>query len=289
LYYLARIANLSRNMAGSMMNRAFRLRSLPRMAFAVGVLLLLLLLLDGCKQAEDSLVEDTFTQTYPVEPNVRISLKNTDGSFHIYGSADPEVKVQAVKKAYGRERLDKIAVNVTNAAGIFSLDTSYPPKPKLSLTDRSGTVDYTIILPQTCTISKLDLNTGEVLIDGLRGGKVSASLVNGRMSDHNGFGQHQLFVANGGLDVAFDWWQKQTFSVEAKIVNGNLRAFIPSASQFHLIAKTVDGNIENDFTDQEHRHRGFTRSVDSLIGDHPDPEITLQATNGNIKVAQFNP
>jgi hypothetical protein len=277
-----------KEMSMNTMRHAMVMKSYSRRA-CFGLLLLVCLWASGCHKEEEPVVEETFKQTYPVQPDVHITLKNTDGSFYVYGSGKSEVQVEAIKKAYGRERLGKIQVNVTNTPGIFSIDTVYPPKPKLGLGDRSGTVDYVIIVPQTCTISRLDVNTGEVIIDGLRGGGVSASLVNGRMFNHNCFGQQQLFVANGALDVSFEWWETRKFSVEARILNGNLRATIPSDGQFHLVAKTIDGNISNDFSEQEDRHRGFTRSVDSIVGENAQTEITLQATNGNIKIAQYNP
>src|SRR3954470_7531337 len=250
---------------------------------------LLTLMLAACHSESDRLVEATFEQTYRVNPDVRISIKNTDGSIRIYGADTPEVKLQAVKKAYQQERLDKISVNVTAQPNSVSIETSYPPKPKLGLGDRSGTVDYILIVPQTCTISRVDLSNGEVVVEGMRGGKVTANLVNGRMFDHNGFGEHDLFVANGGLDIANDWWEQAKFSVTAKIVNGNLRAFIPADASFHLRASTVDGNVANDFTEAEEGHSGPVRNVDTAVGSSAQAELRLQATNGSIHVIAANP
>lgn len=249
----------------------------------------LALCLVGCHAEVDRIVEQSFDQNYKVDPSARVSVKNVDGSIRIYGADTSEVKIQAIKKAYGRDRLDKIVINVAAQANSVSIDTIYPPKPKFGLSDRSGTVDYVIVVPQTCTISRLELANGEVLVEGLRGGKVSANLVNGRLFDHNCFGAHQLFVANGGLDIVYDWWERTDLSVDAKIVNGNARAFIPGEAAFHLLATTVDGNISSDFSEKEERHRGPVQKIDTVVGGLSQAVIKIHATNGSIRVAEMNP
>jgi hypothetical protein len=243
----------------------------------------------GCSDPEGGLVEQTIEKSFTVNPTARLTIRNVDGAIRIYGSKTAEVKIQAIKRAYGADRLDKIIVNATGQADSVDIDTTYPPRPKLSWSDRSGIVDYTIVVPETCIISRLELTNGEVQIDGMRDAAVTARLVNGRMYDHNGFGKHELFVANGGLDVTFDWWERRKFSVSAKIVNGNLRAFIPSESSFHLVAAAMSGNITNDFGDREQNAGAKVRKIDMYVGEAAQPSIDLQATEGNISVIEANP
>jgi hypothetical protein len=237
----------------------------------------------------DRILEQSFERICQVDPDARVTVRNVDGSIRLYGAKIREVRIQAIKKAYSQERLDKIAINVTAQANSVSIDTIYPPKPKFSLTDRSGTVDYIIVVPENSTIPRLELVNGELLIEGMRGGKVSANLVNGRLFDHNGFGAHQLFVANGGLDVVYDWWEAGAFSIDAKIVNGNARAFIPGEAAFHLLARTVDGNIASDFSEKEERNRELVQKIDAVVGGPSQAVIQIQATNGSIQIAEANP
>ena len=172
--------------------------------------------LASCREQAERLVEDTEEQNFPIAANARISIRNEDGAIRIYGSKNPQARIQAIKKAYGRDRLDKISINISRPGDSINIETTYPPRPKFSWADRSGIVDYTIVIPETCTIARLELTNGEVLLEGMRGAEVSAKLVNGRLYDHNGFGQHHLFVANGGLDVIFDWWETWAFATDAK-------------------------------------------------------------------------
>jgi hypothetical protein len=96
-------------------------------------------------------------------------------------------------------------------------------------------------------------------------------------------------VANGALDMTFDWWEHRKFSVAAKIVSGNARAFIPTDSSFHLVAKAASGKISNDFGDYEVRPNDKVQTVEMDVGDKPLPSIEMQATEGNISLIEANP
>ena len=199
------------------------------------------------------------------------------------------MKVQAIKKAYSAERLNKIAVNVSVQPGTVSIDTHSPPKPKWGLFDRSGTVDYVIILPWFCNISQLELANGEVLVEGMRGDNVHASLVNGRLFGHNCFTDLHLAVTNGGLDVAYDWWEEHRFSVNAEITNGNARAFIPGDASFHLFASSLNGHVASEFVEKQDRQRNGARRIDLMVGGNSETEVKINAINGGIKITEVNP
>lgn len=247
------------------------------------------LVVAGCDSGVDRALEQTVEQTYKVGPNVSISIRNTDGSIQIYGGSSNELKLYASKKAYRQDRLEKITVNVKAQPSLVSIDTIYPPKPKLGLTDRSGTVDYVIVVPDTCTITRVELTNGEILLEGLRGKGANANLVNGHLVERNCFTDVHLFVANGTLDIGYDWWEKRKFAIDARIVNGNARAFVPGGASFHLVAGTEDGNISNEFSEQEDRGEGRLKKIDTMVGSSPEADLTLQATNGNIRIAESNP
>src|SRR3954469_9982264 len=111
---------------------------------------------------------EKFEQTYPVPADAEITVRNTDGTIYIYASEENELKIVARTKAYSRERLDAISVQVSIQGSKATIDTKFPPRPKgLSLHDRSGTVDYVIVVPQRCTLAQVELTTGEILVEGL--------------------------------------------------------------------------------------------------------------------------
>src|SRR6476469_1446264 len=140
------------------------------------------------------LLEEIIDQKFDVDPNVTLSVQNIDGSIRVYAAEEPVVTVQAIKKAYDAERLKGILVDTKATPTGIVITTSFPPR-KNALSDRSGTVDYIIVVPQTAKITQLDLTNGEVLVEGLRnGGSAKAHLVNGWMIGYNCFGDLDLAV-----------------------------------------------------------------------------------------------
>ena len=160
--------------------------------------------------------------------------------------------------------------------------------PRWGLFDRSATVDYTIIVPETSKITRVELINGEVSIDGIRGGSVDASLTTGRLYAHNCFGNLRLTVDNGGLDLGYDWWEQRSFSIDAQIARGSVRAFIPGDASFHLLAESLTGKVASDFTDQKQRN-GQVPKIDTRIGANLGPDIKIRATQGNVKIVEINP
>ena len=85
------------------------------------------------------------------------------------------------------------------------------------MSDRSGTIDYIIDVPQTARIAAVDLASGELVIDGMRGAGVSASLGNGRLTTHNCFCDQKVRVENGAADIVFDWLEEKPLTIDAAI------------------------------------------------------------------------
>jgi hypothetical protein len=246
--------------------------------------------LTGCGlNGGDRTLEETVEQTYPVDPTATLAISNADGSVRVYGADVTEISVKAVKKALSAARLRKIDVNISARHDAVSIETNYPPKKTWGFGDRSGTVDYILIVPQTCKIAKLDLTNGEVLVEGMRSPNVQAHLENGRIFSHNCFGNIHLTAINGGIDLYYDWWEEeQKFLIDAAIVNGSVRAFIPIDASFHLIAETEEGHIANDFAEKEQRHAVGVTRIDRIVGTNTEAEVRLHAKSGNIKVGETN-
>jgi hypothetical protein len=260
-------------------------RNLRQIAFV------LLLSLAGCGSESDRVLEETFERLYPIQPNADISIQNHDGAVLVYGSNTNELQVHAMKKAYSRMRLKEIAIDVSAQSTTVSIDTKFPPKPRWALFDRSGTVDYTIVLPATANISQLRLVAGEVLVDGMRGPSVRAWLADGRMLAHNCFTAIDLALQRGNLTVSYDWWEHGTFSVHANIAQGNAWAFLPSESAFHLAAETAHGRIANDFDNLavERTASAAAAKIDMLVNGGGQAAIKMRAANGDIKIVEANP
>src|SRR5450759_2677733 len=83
----------------------------------------LLISLGGCNTAKNRVVEENFERLYTIEPSANITIQNGDGAVLVYGSNVNEMRVHAVKRAYRRERLAQIAIDVSTRPGSVSIAT----------------------------------------------------------------------------------------------------------------------------------------------------------------------
>src|SRR5437899_9368614 len=201
------------------------------------------------------------------------------------------MRVHAVKKAYSRARLAQIAVSVDLKPGSVAIGTKFPPRPQWGLFDRSGTVDYTVVVPARANISGLDLNAGEILVDGMRGATTHARLGEGRMFARNCFTNLNLGIRRGNLILSYDWWEESTFTAEVNLAQGNAWAYLPVGGTFHLLAKAVHGEIFNDFETRAVAESAAARGmkVDALVNGGGEATIKFRVTEGNIKIVEARP
>jgi hypothetical protein len=240
----------------------------------------------GCGMTSEPL-EKTIEQTYRIDPDARISITNRDGSIEVYGWGKPDLYVGATEKAYTTARLNGLVVNVAAKPGSVSITTTFPPDKTWSLGDRSGTVDYVIVVPATAKISRLELRNGEVMVTGMEGGEVHAILGSGRLFARNCFSDLHLQAGTGALALIYDWWEPRKFSAEATIKNGKTSVTMPGDASFHILAETPNGRITNDFAHQEERHEPASQKTDMVAGETPpNAEIKVRAQNGNVAIIE---
>ena len=230
-------------------------------------------------------------QRYPVQPKASLRITNRDGSIRVYGAGGDirEIRVEAIKKAYSAKRLKAISTYISATRDLISIDTVYPNDSNPGFSDRSGTVDYVIVVPQTIRISKLELTNGEILLEEMRSDEAQATLGNGRLFAHNCFGNLDLHLKTGNLAIVYEWWEEQAFAIRSTIEDGNASAYIPSDAAFHLIARTETGQIGNDFEAKEQRHAEPVTKVDMLVGDGGRTTFQFECQEGNIKISEHNP
>ena len=248
------------------------------------------MLLNGCG-TNDTVLEEIFEQVYTIEPNTNVSIQNRDGAVLIYGSDGNELQVRAVKKAYSRERLNQIAIDVSTKPGVVSVSTKFPPQPKWALSDRSGTADYTIVLPASVAICALDLNAGEVLLDSMPGREARVRLGDGRIFARNCFTNLDLSINRGTLTLSYDWWEEEKFFAQATMIQGNAWVWLPSDAAFHLFVNAGHGKIANDFSNLPISANSSIRGmkIDQVINGGGSAAIKIRVENGNIRIGEANP
>jgi hypothetical protein len=255
------------------------------------IVAVLLLSFAGCGSESDRVLEETFERLYTIEPNANITIQNGDGAVLVYGSNTSEMQVHAVKRAYRRSRLTQIAINVVTKPGSVSITTKFPPRPKWGLFDRSGTVDYTVVVPATASISALDLHAGEVLVDGMQGRTTRARLDEGRIFARNCFTNLDLAIRRGNLILSYDWSEESNFSAQANIAHGNAWVYLPGDAAFHLLVKAVHGEIFNDFESRAVAKPTAAKGtkIDALVNGGGQATIKFRVREGNIKIVDASP
>jgi len=249
------------------------------------------MLLSACGSADNRVLEEVSEKVYTVEPNANISIHNRDGAVLIYGSNVNEVRVRSLKKAYRHERLNQIGIDVSTKPGAVSITAKVPPQPKWAFSDHSGTVDCTIVVPATASISALDLNAGEVLLDSMHGREVHARLGDGRIFIRNCFTNLDLTTNRGTLTLSYDWWEQEKFSAQVNVGQGNAWIYLPSDAQFHLLAHAAHGKIANDFNNLPVPANSSTREmkIDQIINGGGQATVEVRVERGEIKIAEANP
>jgi len=231
-------------------------------------------------------LEDVVERRFPLDPSGTFSLRAIDGTVEIFGTNSREVKIVAIKKAFSPERLNAIAIRVDARQNAVNIETTPPPAPRHHFSDRSGTVEYTINIPQTARIARVELPNGELVIDGMRGASIAASLGSGQLVTHNCFCDQTIHVNQGGLSVLFDWLEEDPITIEGVIEDGNALALIPTDATFHLHAVAKQGHVSSDFSPMGTGQRGDDSEINEVIGDAPATKLTFRAGEGNIHISE---
>src|SRR5438067_7233309 len=231
-------------------------------------------------------LEDVVERRFPLDPSGTFSLRTIDGTVEIFGTDNQEVKIVAIKKAFSPERLNAIAIRVDARQDVVNIETTPPPAPRHHFLDRSGTVEYTINIPQTARIARVELPNGELVIDGMRGASIAANLGSGQLVTHNCFCDQTIHVNQGGLNVFFDWMEERPISIEAKIEDGNLSARLPTDAAFHMHAVAKQRHVSSDFSPMGTRQRDDDSEISEVIGDAPATKLTFRAGEGKIHVSE---
>ena len=259
-------------------------RSATWLGATVGTLCALLTLAVAAHAADHrgSLTEE-FHQTYTISADGRVELDNINGDVHISSWDRNEVKVDAVKYADTKEKLDEAKIEIDSGKDHLSIRTKYPERDHnwtWGSHNNPASVEYTLTVPRTVALDAIKLINGALDVTGMTG-EVRASCINGRLEAHDLSGRAKLDTVNGRLDASFN--QLHAKDIELNSVNGGLELTIPSDSNAQVEANTVSGGINNDFGLHVNRHQVVGQSLRGEIG-NGGTRIKLNNVNGRIDI-----
>jgi len=257
-----------------------------RLGAILGAIASLILFSASAFASDQGKLREEFHQVYPLTALGRLELQNINGAVHISGWDRNEVKVDAVKTAWSKKRLDEAKIEVNARPDSVSIRTRYPDHNQTFTDDDHGnpaSVEYTINVPRQARLDEVSLVNGPLDVEGVTG-EVHASCVNGRLEVHNLQGRAQLSTVNGQLDAAID--RLATAPLELSAVNGGLKITLPSDAKARLEASTVSGGISDDFGLHVSRHMVGQSLRGELGGGGTD--IKLSNVNGHIEIRHAN-
>ncbi len=232
-------------------------------------------------------VREDFQQTYPLSANGWLSLENLNGGVRIAVWDRDEVQVNAVKRAYRRERLNEAKIEVNATAEAIRIKTTYPDWNQTFTDEQKGrynnpaVVDYTLTVPRKVRLESVDLVNGSLDVDGVEG-DVKASSVNGRVTARGLAGVAKLSTVNGSLEAAFTKLEEAK-PITLGSVNGNVTLIIPSDANAVVRAGTVHGAISNEFGLNVQHGDYVGHELYGQIG-AGGPRIKLGNVNGRISL-----
>src|SRR5262249_32718675 len=105
------------------------------------------------------------------------------------------------------------------------------------------------------------------------------------------FADLYLVLRRGNLTISYDWWEHETFSVQANIGRGNAWAFLPSDAAFHLVAETVYGRIASDFDNMPVARAASAgaEKINTLVHGGGQAAIKVRSGTGDVKIVEANP
>lgn len=224
---------------------------------------------------------EEFHQTYAITPDGRVELDNINGAVHISSWDRNEVKVDAVKYADTKEKLEEAKIEIDSGKDYLQIRTKYREHDhSWGSHNNPGGVEYTLTVPRSIRLDEIKLINGSLDITGVSG-EVRASCINGRLEAHDLAGRAKLETINGKLDARFT--QLAGKDVELNSVNGTVALTIPSDSNAEVEASTVSGGINNDFGLHVNNHRFVGHDLRGELG-KGGTHIKLENVNGRVEI-----
>lgn len=230
-------------------------------------------------------VREEFHQTYPLAATGSFGLANISGDVRIVGWDRNEVKIDAVKTASSKERLDELKIEVEATPDRVYVRTKYPEtqgRAKEGRNERTA-VEYTVSIPKSAKVDKVKLVNGNLTIENVNG-DMNAATVNGRITASKPGGNVDFSTVNGRIEATLGKAEASKL-VELKTVNGEIGLALPADSAAHVKANTVHGNITNDFGLTVVKGQFVGSSLEGQIGSD-GANVRMKTVNGAISISK---
>jgi hypothetical protein len=284
----------------------------------------LALLATGVARAQE--LTEEFHQQYPLAQNGSVTLKNLNGWVHISGWDQNQVKIDAVKRARTKQRLDEAKITVHNDANSIDIRTRYPENNDRGC-DGYGygygygagsggsvaEVSYSVSAPVKAFVPGVftggdddchdPLATVDYTVTVPRNARLEqVSPVNGSVEISGVKGPVHVSAVNGRVTVKDLMGDSDVSSVNGTVeasfdqlggssrvhaVNGRVMVTVPSNANVRLRAHSLNGSISNDFGLPESRGWPVGHDLDGKLGEGASA-LEVNTVNGRVEIRHAN-
>ena len=228
---------------------------------------------------------EIFEQSYPLNPNGRVSVSNVNGSIVVEAWDRNEVKLTATKIADSRETLNDVEIKVDARPDYFQVEADYPDTKWNNRSDqdrhRRIEVQFRLSVPRTASLNEVETVNGSVTVSNfVNFTKISA--VNGNVNAGNLRGTANLSTVNGRVAADFDRLEAGS-KINLSTVNGEVSLTIPSDANATIKADSLNGPISNEFGLPVRKGEYVGRDLYGRIGSG-DVQIKLNSVNGPLAI-----
>src|ERR1700756_4245281 len=141
-------------------------RSATWLGAALGSLCALLALAIGAHASDHrGALSEEFHQTYAITSDGRFELDNLNGALHLFRWETNEGKVDAVKYADTKERLEEAKIEIDSGKDYLSIRTKYPDHNNSwnsGSHNNPASVEYTVTVPRAARLDEIKLINGSL-------------------------------------------------------------------------------------------------------------------------------
>jgi len=224
---------------------------------------------------------EDFNMTFPLMSKGRFSLDNPNGTVEISGWDRNEVSIKGVKRGKNREAVEATKTDVESGADHVAVQTRVPRK-RIGWGNENVTVDYTVRVPRTARLERIESANGNVVIEDVTG-DIAASTANGSVRAKGSASDLKLSTSNGQI-TAEPASLGSSQSVSLDTANGSITATFPADADATITADTTNGGITSEFS-------SLTVKKDFPTGSHlkgtlgkGGASVKAQTVNGSITI-----
>lgn len=219
-------------------------------------------------------------------PNTTLTLENTKGNISIKTWKQNKLVIEAVKKG------SKEALANTDITAHYTPEGA-SIKTVLADSQLSCSVDYTILLPQTTTITLAHTDSGDITIKNTQK-PIKAQTHKGSINFENVCNSAHASTKQGNITI-----QAKSLNANHKILavadKGNIKLKLPAKTEAKLYAKTERGRVTSDhpITLEQRTMVINTKTIAELkkdvkgfMGNDKGAVIKLHTTHGNVALVR---